>query len=74
MAEKKKRKKSNPKVEFVSIKYTCENLEEVQEITKDQLNFSGVDDLCETCGSHGYVTVDFRCKCGKYHSIKLESW
>jgi hypothetical protein len=29
---------------------------------------------CELCGEHGKVTMDVDCKCGKTHTIWLNSW
>lgn len=60
--------------EVRSIKVWCEKLDEEIEYNLSQVYFICHDDPCELCGSHGEITVDVYCKCGKTHTIKLEGW
>jgi len=62
------------KVEFISIKVYCEKLDKNIILDKKDCNFSGNNQECETCGSHGSVSLGFKCECGGYHDIELSSW
>lgn len=66
--------KSKKRAEFISIKVKCV-CGKVGDLTGNETDFTGCDDECEMCGSHGRVTVGFVCpKCKKYHDIELSSW
>lgn len=73
MTTKKTKKKE---IEVISIKYFCPNLEKEIEVIKDGCSFSGSEQECDICGSHGSVTlyVDNKCECGEFHSVELSSW
>jgi hypothetical protein len=40
-----------------------------------QYDFHTSSQECDTCGSHGSVTIDFTCpECGESHEYELKSW
>lgn len=59
----------------VIVKYYCPYLGKVltKTIQPDyDLEYSSNE--CDICGSHGYVQVDFKCKCGNRHELSLKNW
>jgi len=62
------------KVEVKGLKIYCEKLD--KEIMVDIKNcfWDSGQSECEVCGSHGNVSVDFKCECGKDHEVELKSW
>lgn len=62
------------KIEVKGLNIYCEKLhKEVFVDIKDCCWFGGESE-CELCGSHGNVSVDFKCECGKSHEVELRSW
>lgn len=29
---------------------------------------------CDLCGSHGTVSLEFKCPCGKSHEVEIKEW
>ena len=46
----------------------------VQTIAVSEHDFYQDSSSCELCGSHGYLSVDVKCRCGKTHEIEIKSW
>jgi rubrerythrin len=60
-------------VELMSIKIRCSGKTKL--VSEKDLIWGGSSDECDMCGSHGSVTVDFRCPiCGKNHTIEVDGW
>lgn len=68
------KKKPKRKAELKSISIYCPNKKRIVSVPLVNLSWSADDSECEMCGSHGSVEVEFECKCGKSHSIELDSW
>lgn len=65
---------SKKRAEFMSIKVKCV-CGKVLELSPTYVDFTGHENECESCGSHGAVRVGFMCsECKKYHDIELSSW
>lgn len=68
--------KSTPHIaEGIYIKVTCPKIskEILIKISKDDFNYS--DQECEICGSHGEISIDYKCsECGEFHEYKINSW
>jgi hypothetical protein len=60
-------------IQLINILIYCPKLGKNVTI-KEGLYWSGYDAHCDICGSHGAVKVSFQCKCGKEHTIELDSW
>lgn len=71
---KKKKRKTKAVVELASMKFKCSNYKEEIVIKATDLGWYGRSDLCELCGSHGSIEVNFKCLCGERHHMELDSW
>ena len=61
-------------VEIRSMKVYCEKLDKEVEIEFEKIYWERSEQECEICGSHGHVSVSFKCECGKDHEIILKDW
>jgi len=62
-----------PKAELKKVVIFCPNLK--RNVTAKGFSFSAVDGDCDTCGSHGHVTLLVQsCLCKRTHEIQVESW
>ena len=53
----------------------CDKLKREVVVGKDNIHWSGNSQECETCGSHGSVTVYVSgCECGNSHDITVSEW
>ncbi len=75
------KKRKIHKVELKSIVVECSKLAEKiphsfgrMTLRADELFFESQEASCYLCGSHGAVSVEFKCLCGKRHNLKLEEW
>ena len=74
-----KTKTVNPKISATvkEVIFICNNLlptlEEIH-IPADKLYWNASAEECECCGSHGEVSVEFKCPCGHTHSVMLRDW
>lgn len=58
---------------LVDITIYCDVLKK-NVVVKDY-HISSTSSECETCGSHGDVTLNvYKCECGKSHDIEINSW
>jgi hypothetical protein len=62
------------KPELKSVRIYCPKLDQNVTINVKNIMAHGRSDDCEMCGSHGDVSIDVKCKCGKRHDIELHSW
>jgi hypothetical protein len=65
------KRKTKQKLEFIHATFYCPTLDKSIKIDYKDLNFFGYSSPCEVCGSHGAVTVGFKCKCGKEHELDV---
>lgn len=65
-------KKLNPEIK--GLKVYCEKLHKEVVVDIKDCYWSGRESECESCGTHGYFSVDFKCECGKNHDVELNSW
>ena len=67
-------KKVKDESKVIGITYFCDILKK-ELVTKDVSGLSSTSQECETCGSHGSVTLFVsNCECGKFHDIEISSW
>lgn len=58
-----------------SIKIRCPKTDKLVNIPFDKIDWNGWEADCDCCGGHGGVLVKIReCKCGKPHSIDVDSY
>lgn len=62
------------KIEIRELKVYCEKLNKEITINIKDCYWKGIEQECETCGSHGRVSVEFKCECGERHEVDLNSW
>lgn len=63
------------KTKFLSVKIHCSNLDKEVDLDMNQVHYSSSESECEICGSHGSVKLKIdKCKCGKSHTVELDSW
>lgn len=60
---------------LIGIVYFCDELKK-EIVLKDtsKYSISAISQECDTCGSHGSVTMYVDCECGKNHDIEINSW
>lgn len=59
---------------LVALEVFCEKTGRNERIEIDAAYFTASDQECETCGSHGSIEVEFKCACGKGHTIEIRGW
>lgn len=67
----------NKEAALVSVTITCpaDGKEYATRTDNYDAKFHGWENECETCGSHGGVSLSVTCAgCGKNHNIELDSW
>jgi hypothetical protein len=74
-------KKEKHEVYGVYIKFKCPNdiidrtEESSIEVKLSEYSISSRTQECEICGSHGDVTIEYKCPiCGETHKYELSSW
>jgi hypothetical protein len=70
----KKKAKAKRKAEVKAISIYCPNKKRIVSVPLVNLSWNAHADECEICGTHGDVSVDVSCPCGKSHEIELSSW
>lgn len=65
--------KVNPYPYQLKLIYTCV-CGNVNEIDLTKYDFSVSCDSCPDCGSHGTLTIDAFCPCGKFREILVQEW
>lgn len=65
-------KKHSARLVSISLKIFCDKLEKEIVIDGDRLIWAATEQLCEICGFHGSISVQFECECGKWHKIELK--
>lgn len=71
--KKKKTETEKAVGKLLSIKILCPVLN--KEVVITDYSFSASESECETCGSHGHISLFAgSCECGKYHDIEISSW
>lgn len=59
----------------VLVKYYCPYLDKVLTKTiRPDWDMSCDSGSCDICGEHGFIEVDFKCKCGTLHTLQLKKW
>lgn len=68
-------KSKKDETKFLSVKIHCSNLDKEVDLDMNQVHYSSSESECEICGSHGSVKLKIdKCKCGKSHTVELDSW
>lgn len=62
------------KAEMKKASFYCPKLKKQVSIPFASMMFTSGENECELCGSHGHASVQYRCKCGKSHTVELHSW
>lgn len=63
-------------IKLKSIIIWCPNLNEEVKLEENEYNIYSISQECETCGSHGSISIEVRkCKCNKFHDdLEIKSW
>lgn len=62
-------------VEGIYIKVTCPKTSKEVLVKISEYDFNHSDQECELCGSHGEISVDYKCmECGESHEYEIRSW
>ena len=73
MKKKTKAKKKEVSLESIVINFTCDGVG--GGVAVEACDFHSSESECDLCGSHGSMSVDFKCTvCGNYHTIELKEW
>jgi len=71
--KKTKAKKKEVLLESIIINFTCDGVGGGVTVNAD--DFHSSESECDLCGSHGHMTVDFKCTvCKDYHTIEMKEW
>ena len=64
--------KKKKQAELKKVVIFCPKLK--KHVTLKEFSFSATNGDCDTCGSHGDVTLTVTCLCGRFHDIQVNSW
>ena len=68
-------KRKEIKLEKITLTISCEYCNNKNDIIVNGDDFDGSESDCETCGSHGSVSVFIKCpSCGKMEDVIINSW
>jgi len=75
MSRRTKTQKHTLTREMIKATFACTHCQEDNEMTMQDISFSGSSSECELCGSHGSVDMSLTCQhCGQWFDIELSSW
>jgi hypothetical protein len=68
-------KKSTHTVHGLFLKVTCPKTSKEVMIEISVYDIMHSEQECEICGSHGEISVDFKCpECGEFHEHEIRKW
>jgi hypothetical protein len=69
----KKKKKTEASLTKMTVYYTCDGIPSSADF--DSYDLSSSESECDLCGSHGSMTLSFKCpQCENHHNFELKEW
>ena len=69
-----KKKEEKVEAKALSMTFFCPKMNKQIVIEVAHLEWHASESECDMCGSHGGVSVYYKCECKQTHEIEVKSW